>query len=475
MPLNDAGPAVLQALSDALGADALRPVDARYAEDPRGNHSGRGAAVVLPRDTGQIAAAVRICAAARVGIVPYAGGTGLVAGQLMQDGPLPVILSVERLNRVRSVHAEEAVLVAEAGVILSDIQRAAADAGLLFPLSLASQGSARIGGNLGTNAGGVNVLRYGNARDLCLGVEAVLADGSVLNGLKRLRKDNTGYDLRHLLVGSEGTLGIITAASLRLFPRPAETAVACVAVPSPAEALALLGRLRDVLGETVSAFELVHRMGLDFLEETAMPFRDPLDPRPDWMVLVETGGRTGTRSGLEEALAVALEAGMITDATLAQSAQQADDFWAVRETIPLANRRVGAVSSHDISVPVGLIPDFIDRAGPALAALDAGLRINCFGHVGDGNLHYNVYPPRGRRKEDLVALRPAVKRCVHDLVHSLGGSVSAEHGIGRAKVADLDRYGDPVRLAAMRAIKQALDPAGILNPGVLFPIAAATV
>ncbi len=469
--LDPAGPQVLERLAAALGADAVRPPEPRHLEEPRGRFHGRAAAVLRPVSTAGVATAVSICAAARVGIVPYAGGTGLVGGQIFGEGPLPVILSFERMARIRDLDLADGVLTAEAGCVLADVQAAAREAGRLFPLTLASEGSARIGGLLGTNAGGVNVLRYGNARDLCLGVEAVMADGSVLNGLSRVVKDNMGYDLRHLLIGSEGTLGLITAASLRLFPLPAETATAWVSVAAPAAALALLQDLREALGATISAFELIGVQGLDFLAETMPDLARPPAMDSDWVVLVETadaaGGETAAR--LERALGRAIETGRAGDVLIAQGESQRAVFWGVRESIPEANRLIGSISSHDISLPPSRLAAFIDCAAPEIATLDADLRINCFGHLGDGNLHYNVFPPAGVHRSRYESLREPVKRTVHDLVHALGGSVGAEHGVGRLKTGDLEHYGDPGKLAAARAIKAALDPLGILNPGAMIP------
>jgi len=466
-PVTDAFAADLRA---RLPAAVFRELTPAYLEEPRGRFRGQGALLLAPGRVEEAAEIVRACAAARVGIVPYGGGTGLVGGQIMETGPAPVIVTLERMRAIRAVHADENVLVAEAGCILAEVQAAAEAAGRLFPLSLASEGSARIGGLLSTNAGGLNVLRYGNARDLCLGIEAVLPDGSILKGLKRLRKDNTGYDLRHLLIGAEGTLGLITAAALKLAPRPAATGAALLAVRDPAAALALLAIARDRVGEGISAFELIHRAGLDFLAETMPDLRRPFADPPDWMVLIELGLGAGQDPGaaLEDLFAGAFEAGLVADGLVAQSEAQRQDFWTMRETIPLANRRIGAIASHDIALPLSAIPDFIAAAGPALARIGR-FRINCFGHLGDGNLHYNVFPLRGETRADHEAQRDAITRCVHDLVAGFEGSISAEHGIGRLKVAELGRYGDPARLAAMRAIKAVLDPAGILNPGAVIP------
>lgn len=468
--LRDADQALIGRIAEAIGPEAVRLPEPRYLEEPRGRFAGRAAAVALPATTEAVAQVVRLCAEARVGIIPYAGGTGLVGGQVAADGPLSILVSFERMARIRAVSRTNGVIVAEAGCILADVQAAARGAGRLFPLSLASEGSARVGGLLGTNAGGVAVLRYGNARDLCLGVEAVMADGSVLHGLSPLVKDNMGYDLRHLLIGAEGTLGLITAASLRLYPEPSMQATAWVCVATPGRALELFDRLQDALGGTISAFELMHVRGLEFLAETMPDLALPPDGPGCWRLLVEVGdapeGRVDER--LEAVLAEAVEAGMITDTLIAQSGAQRAQFWKVRETIPIANRRIGAISSHDISIPRARLVEFIDRAGPALTAIDPMMRVNCFGHLGDGNLHYNVFPPRGRSRAAYDPVRQKVKDTVHALVHDLGGSVGAEHGVGRLKVSDLERFGDPAKVAAMRAIKRALDPEGILNPGAVL-------
>lgn len=467
--LNPADPAFLDRLGADLPPGTLRAPEARHLEEPRGRWQGIAGAVACPATVDEVARIVRACAAARVGIVPMGGGTGLVGGQIMTVGPAPLILSLERMTAIRAILPRENVLIAEAGAILADVQAAAEEAGRLFPLSLASEGSCRIGGNLAANAGGLNVLRYGNARDLCLGLEAVLPDGSIWHGLKRLRKDNTGYDLRNLLIGAEGTLGIITAATLRLFPRPAGEGTAFFAVPSPAAALDLLALAQDRLGGLISGFELIARQGLEFLTETMPQVRQPFASPPDWMVLVDLDLPAGMdpSAALEDLFVRAAEAGLVTDGVIAQSQAQRAEFWTLRESLPAANRKIGAVSSHDISLPLSEIPAFIERAGPALARL-GDWRINCFGHLGDGNLHYNVFPAPGRSRADHENSRDAIKTCVHDLVHDMGGSVSAEHGIGRLKVQDLETYGDPAKLAAMRAIKAALDPAGIMNPGAVL-------
>ena len=467
--LNPADAAFAAYLGSLLPEGCISVPEPRHLEDPRGRWTAQGTVLARPRSVDEVAIVVRACAAARVGIVPWGGGTGLVGGQGMAEGVPPVILSLERMTAIRAVYPSENVLIAEAGAILADVQAAALAVDRMFPLSLASEGSARIGGNLATNAGGVNVLRYGNARDLCLGLEVVMPDGEIWHGLKRLRKDNTGYDLRNLMIGSEGTLGILTAASLRLYPVPAEQGAALFVVPGPGAALELLALAQARLGGGISAFELINIKGLEFLRETMPEVRQPFAEMPEWMVLVDLG--LGAGQSVPEALSAVFAAGqaqgLVSDGVIAKSGAERDQFWQLRESIPLANRKIGAISSHDISLPLGEIVRFIPRAGAALAKL-GDWRINCFGHLGDGNLHYNVFPQKGKTRADHEDMREAIKTCVHDLVHDLGGSVSAEHGIGRLKVGDLERYGDPAKLSAMRAIKTALDPLGIMNPGAVL-------
>ncbi|MGB7241391.1 MAG: FAD-binding oxidoreductase [Sulfitobacter sp.] len=468
MTLNPADPAFADMLSAALPNDVVRGADARYLEEPRGRFFGRPGFVALPRDKAQVARIVTLAAQARVGIVPYGGGTGLVSGQVAPDGPIPLILSLERMNQITALYPDENVLVCEAGAILEDIQKAAEDVDRLFPLSLASEGSARIGGNLSTNAGGTGVLRYGNTRDLCLGLEAVLPDGQIWNGLSRLRKDNTGYDLRHLLIGAEGSLGVITAASLKLSPRPASVGTAIFVVRDVNAALALLSMARARVGEMVSAFELIHRQGYGFLAQVLPEVRQPFADPPEWSVLIEVGMAQGMnpQDVLEGLYTDACASGLVEGGVIAQNAQQAAEFWSVREHIPEANKLIGAVASTDVSVPLGAVSEFIAVATARIADIGA-FRINCFGHLGDGNLHFNVFPNAGETRSDYAGVADQIIRTVHDLVNESGGSVSAEHGIGRMKVAELERYGDPAKLSALRAIKAALDPKGIMNPGVI--------
>jgi len=467
--LNPADAAFMAGLSASLPEGTLREPEPRHLHEPRGRAVARAGVVAAPRTVTEVARVVRACAQGRVGVVPWGGGTGLVGGQGLTEGPAPLMLSLERMAGLRSLHPDEGVIVVEAGMILAGVQAHAAAAGMLFPLSLASEGSATIGGNLAANAGGTAVIRYGNARDLALGLEVVMADGTVWHGLKRLRKDNAGYDLRHLMIGSEGTLGIITAASLRLFPQPGSVATALLVVPDPGAALRLLTLAAGRAGGMISAFELISGAGLRFLTETMPEVPIPLSGVPDWSVLIELGLPDGFDAGaaLEAIFEAGLAGGLAIDGVIAASEAQRAGLWRIRESLPEANRRIGAVSSHDISVPLGSIPGFIAEADAALVVI-GDWRINCFGHLGDGNLHYNVFPVPGRSRADHEHQRDAVKRCIHDLVHALGGSVAAEHGVGRLKVADLERYGDPAKLAAMRAIKAALDPLGILNPGAVL-------
>ena len=466
--LNAADAAFAARLEALLPPGRVGLPEARHLTEPRGRWQGHGV-LARPLSTAEVSIIVGECAAARVGIVPWGGGTGLVGGQIMPDGPAPVILSLEHMQALRELHPSENVMTVDAGMILADAHAAAAGVGRRLPLWLASEGSARIGGLLATNAGGVNVLRYGNARDLCLGVEAILPDGSVMNGLTRLRKNNMGYDLRHLLIGSEGTLGVITAASMRLFPGEGAVETALLTVPDPKAALDLWDLAQARLPGMVSAFELIHRMGFDFIAETMPDRKLPFDTPPEWSVLVEIDlppdmDAAAAMAGL---YAKGEERGLIRDGLMSSSAAKRAQLWRLREDIPAANRKIAAVSSHDISLPLGEIPGFV-AAAPAMLARIGAFRINCFGHLGDGNLHYNVFALRGEAPADHHRDRDAIKTAVHDMVHARGGSVSAEHGIGRLKVADLERYGDASKLAAMRAIKAALDPAGIMNPGAVM-------
>ena len=460
---------IFDILVSKFGSDLISLAEKSYLEEPRGRYKSNPMPVIKPQNTKQVSEIICFCNENNIGVIPYAGGTGLVGGQTVKSEKDMVLLSVERMQSIRNVLPDENIIIVEAGAILENVQQAANDIDRLFPLALASQGSCRIGGNLATNAGGVQVLRYGNTRDLCLGLEAVLPDGSILNGLKRLRKDNTGYDLRNLLIGSEGTLGIITAACLKIFPKPKETVTSLLVVSNPNAAIKVLAELQSKLDSSITAFELIHKQSYNFLLEVCPYVKIPFDDCPEWSILIELSGGEGANleNRLLESLEELLNHSMVSNALVAQSEKQAKEFWDLRENIPEANRRIGSISNHDISLPVSLIPRFIKEMPTYMASL-GDLRINCFGHLGDGNLHYNIFPPFGKTKDDYVHLREEIKTIIHDKINDLGGSVSAEHGIGRLKVGDLEKYGDPVKLIAMRAIKNAIDPNGIMNPGAVL-------
>ena len=469
MSLNPASDAFVSELGTQLPPATFRDITPNYLEEQRGLFHGQAGAVLAPANVDEVATIIRAASDALVGVVPYGGGTGLVGGQIMPDGPAPLILSLERMKRIRATYPDENIMISEAGVILHDIHSAAEDVDRLFPLMLASQGSCRIGGNLATNAGGVNVLRYGNARDLCLGLEAVLPDGTIWHGLKRLRKDNTGYDLRNLLIGSEGTLGVITAAALRLFPRPTKRGAALMVVPNPAAAVKLLALAGNHAGNKISMFELLNRTGFDFMAETMPDIRLPFADTPEWMVLIDLGivGDGEPETMLTNLFEQALEKDLVIDGLVAHNENQRQSFITVRESIPEANKRIGSIASHDISIPISSIGDFVRAGTEALKAV-GDVRVNCFGHLGDGNLHYNIFPAKGLKKTDYPGAAEKARRIVHDLTSEFDGSFSAEHGVGRLKAAELERYADPAKLTAMRAIKAAVDPKGIMNPGAVL-------
>lgn len=444
---------------------------APYLTDWRGRFTGRARAVVLPADTGEVARVVAACAAARAPIVPQGGRTGLVLGSVPDAGGSAVVLSLRRLNRIRQLDAANGTMTVEAGCILEDIQQAALEAGMLFPLSLASEGSCTIGGNLSSNAGGTAVLRYGNARELCLGLEVVTAQGQVWDGLRGLRKDNTGYALRELFIGAEGTLGVITAAVLKLYPQPKAVLTALVALETPRSALALLGLMQERCGPALTGFELMSDFCLDLVGRHFPDLPRPFATRYPQYALVELSSNESEDHAadlVESAVGAALDAGIALDAALATSSAQSIGLWKLREHIPLAQAAAGKNIKHDISLPVSRIPDFIDATDAALQAAFPGCQVVCFGHLGDGNLHYNIAPPEGIGHDSFLAHQEAVNRIVHDSVAALRGSISAEHGIGALKRDELPRYKPAVELDMMRAVKAALDPLGIMNPGKIL-------
>jgi FAD/FMN-containing dehydrogenase len=469
-------PAFLDSLQSLLGprgftrdAEALEP----WLSDWRGRYRGRAAAMLSPVSAAEVQAIVVRCSAERVALVPQGGNTSMVGGATPAPDGGALLLSLRRMNSVRSVSRDDNVAVAEAGVILSDLHDSAAAAGRRFPLSLGAKGSATVGGLVSTNAGGTQVLRFGPMRSLVVGLEAVLPDGSLFEGLSALRKDNRGYDLKQLLIGAEGTLGIVTAASLRLVAAPGSRSVAWVGLGSPATALTLLRRLEARLGEAVESFELVPEDALALVLAGIAGTRPPLAASHRWHVLIESVAPEGAREAsdaLQEALAAALDEGLAEDAVVAASESQSAALWRLRESIAEAERVQGPSVKHDVSVPVSAMPAFIEEARAAVETRFEGARVVAFGHLGDGNVHFNVQPPPGADAPAwLAAEAGAVTRLVHDRVGESGGSISAEHGIGQSKLDELARTADPVRLAALRAIKNALDPAGIMNPGKLLP------
>ncbi|CAN5313495.1 FAD-binding oxidoreductase [soil metagenome] len=446
-----------------LGGD-----QAPYETDWRKRYHGRALAVVRPGSASEVAAVVKACAAHGVSIVPQGGNTGLVGASVPDDSGEQVLLSLTRLNRVRQIDAANLTMTVEAGCILQTVQEAAADAGLLYPLSLAAEGSCTIGGNLATNAGGTQVLRFGNARDLCLGLEVVTAEGEIWEGLSGLRKDNTGYDLRDLFIGSEGTLGIITAATLKLYPQPAARSTALAALASLDDAVALLQLAQARLGSGLTGFEVMGDFALGLVRTHFPQLPQPLPPSP-WTVLLEQSdseNEAHAQALFEALLETALERGIISDAAVASSIDQSKAMWHLRESIPLAQSVEGANIKHDISVPISRIAEFVASTDAALINAFPGVRLVDFGHLGDGNLHYNVQAPIDMPAADFLRdHEPEVNRIVYDAVTAFNGSISAEHGIGTLKRDELARRKSPVALGLMRSIKTALDPRGLLNPG----------
>jgi len=468
MPALD--PALLARFAALVGERyALRaPEDqAPFLKEWRERYFGDTPLVLLPGSTQEVSAILALASQTGTPIVPQGGNTGLVGGQIPMPGGHEILVSLKRLNRVRAVDPAGNTLDVEAGVTLKAAQEAAEAAGRLFPLSLASEGSCTIGGNISSNAGGTAVIAYGNMRDLVLGLEVVLADGRIWHGMRHLRKDNTGYDLKNLFIGAEGTLGIVTAAVLKLFPKPRAVATALVGVPSPAAALDLLQLAREEGGGSVTSFELMPRRGVDFVLKHVPGARDPLASPHPWYVLIEIASflPAGLEEAVEALLGTALERGIVSDGALAASLDQAADFWRLREMLSEVQKHEGGSIKHDIAVPVRLVPAFLEKAIPAVEAFVPGARPVPFGHLGDGNLHFNITQPAGGDKKAFLDRWEEVNALVHGIVAEFGGSISAEHGIGRAKRDLLPGVKDPVEMAMMRAVKATLDPKSILNPG----------
>jgi FAD/FMN-containing dehydrogenase len=459
--------AVLERFAGIVGSRHVltEPADtAAYTTDWRRRYSGTPLCVLQPSSTNELAEVVRVCSENALPMVPQGGNTGLCGGATPCGGE--VLINLQRLNRIRWIDAVDNTICVEAGVALAEVQVAASNSGRLFPLSLAAEGSATIGGNLSTNAGGVQVLRYGNMRDLTLGLEVVLADGSIWNGLRRLRKDNTGYDLKQLFIGAEGTLGFIAAATLKLFPARAEAATAWVAVTCPASAIALLGIARDAFSDELTACELIGANALGLVLQNIPGARSPLPEVSDWYLLIELSGhRAGLAEVLADLLATAQAQGLVTDAAVATNQTQVGALWALRENISEAQRIAGPSIKHDIAVPVSRIPEFIERADAALLAEFPGMRIVCFGHIGDGNLHYNQSSSNDLVNDEFLRQTTSINRIVYDIVSELDGTISAEHGLGQLKRADVRRMKSETEMKLMASVKRALDPAGLMNPG----------
>ena len=462
--------AALDLIRKALGPRGTLEGDDRtpLLTEWRGRWKADPSLVVAPANVEEVSRLVAICADHNIAITPQGGNTGLVGGQIATAGE--VLVSLKRLNKIRSVSPLDNSLTTDAGATLAEVQSAAAASGRLFPLSIGSEGSCQIGGVISTNAGGVNVLRYGNARDLVLGIEAVLPNGEVWNGLKRLRKDNTGYDLKQLFIGGEGTLGIITGAALKLFPQPREKATVFAAVKSPDAALSLLARAQDRSGGCVTSFELMSHAILALVFRHIPDTRDPLGGSCEWSVLIEfsAGDEGRLRSLVEGVLEEALEAGEIEDAAIAESDRQAADFWRLRHSMAAAMLPEGGQAKYDVSVPVASVPSFLRDADAAVIAACPAARIVAFGHMGDGNIHYDILQPVGSTREAFAIAQPTLERAVYDVIDRYEGSISAEHGVGLARKADIAKRKQPAEIAMMRAVKKALDPKGVINPGKML-------
>ncbi len=445
-----------------------------WERDWRKRAQGLALAVVRPANVQEVSEIVKACAKANVSIVPQGGNTGLAVGSIPDGSGQQVVLSLQRMNKIRSLDPANLTVIAEAGCILQQVQTHVEEAGYLFPLSLAAEGSCTLGGNLGTNAGGTQVVRFGNTRELCLGLEVVTAQGDIWHGLSGLRKDNTGYDLRNLLIGSEGTLGIITAACMKLYPQPAAQLTAWAAVPSMAAAVSLLGLAHERLGAGLTGFEVMGQFALGLVDKHHPQLRVPLFKETPWCVLLENSdheSETHARVGFEGLMETALDKGWVTDAVVAESLTQAQGLWQIRESIPLAQATEGLNIKHDISIPVSHIPQFVEETDALLQAKIPGIRLVNFGHLGDGNLHYNVQAPAGADGPAFVKNHEdEVNTWVFDQVKAFKGSISAEHGIGSLKADKLAHYKDPTALAMMKAIKLALDPQNIMNPGRVIKI-----
>ena len=455
-------------IRDNISSDIISEISPAYLSEPRGLYRNKSLHIIKPRSTKEVSGCLKLATKHKICVVPWSGGTGLVGGQIALD-QYHVTLSLERMNKINNFSVVNQSIEVEAGVILQSIHEFVGNKNFLFPLSMASKGSCCIGGNLATNAGGVGVLKYGNARDLCLGLEVVLADGSIINDIKTIKKDNTGYDLKNLFIGSEGSLGIITRAVLRLFPTPQNKIVTFFGVPSFKSALESYIAISNRFGQYLQAFELISDEGLRFLEETNMDQSAAKKNKSPWHVLMELGFNSNSvEQDVYDVLDDLYNRNIILDVISGDTEAKARKLWKIREDIPEANKKIGAISSHDISVPLENMESFINKSLIEIKKLNRFLRVNCFGHMGDGNLHFNIFPPQKETNSSYMDLKPKLIEIINTNCKSLEGSFSAEHGVGRLKVKDLKQYCDPGKFYVMRQIKKAIDPLSLLNPGVIL-------
>ena len=455
-------------IGDTISPSIISEISPSYLSEPRGLYWNESLHIIKPRSTKEVSDCLRLATKYKIGVVPWSGGTGLVGGQIALD-KYHVTLSLEKMNKIRNFSSINQSIEVEAGVILESVHEFVGKKSFLFPLSMASKGSCCIGGNLATNAGGIGVLKYGNARDLCLGLEVVLADGSIINDIKTLKKDNTGYDLKNLFIGSEGSLGIITRAVLRLFPAPENRIVAFFGVPNFNSALKSYTEISRRFGQFLQAFELISDEGLKFLEETKLVQSVVKENRSQWYLLVELGFNSNSlEQDVFETLDDLYNRKIILDVILGDTESKARKLWKMREDIPEANKKVGAISSHDISLPLENMESFINRSLNEIKKINRFLRVNCFGHMGDGNLHFNIFPPHQESNSRYMDIKPKLIEIINNNCKKLEGSFSAEHGVGRLKVKDLKQHCDPGKFDVMCQIKNAIDPLALLNPGVIL-------
>ena len=460
----------LNYISSTVGPNCLKNIDPILVEEPRGFYKNYSCMIAKPNNTNEVSKILKGANDFSVGVVPHGGSTGLVGGQLGTSSS-HILISLEKMKAVRDVCLSDSTYTVESGLTLGEFKALVRKDNRFFPLSLSSEGSCQLGGNLATNAGGVNVLKYGNMRDLCIGIEVVMASGEVINDLKGLKKDNMGIDIRNLIIGSEGTLGIITASSLRTFPKVTENIVALIAIDSPNMGLTILSELQKFFHHQIEAFELIKSTGLEFLKRSGFDFPEPFEQRPKWFILVDISTKVGfsnLQNDVESCLMSFINKKLCSDVVIAQNEKHKGQFWDIRHKIPEANRKVGAICSNDISLPTSKVHKFIIEADAKIFSISNSLIINCFGHLGDGNLHYNIFAQPNHDKRKLLSLKADIVKCINEIVYKYGGSCSAEHGVGRLRKSDMKKFSDMGKIKAMDQIKRAMDPKGILNPGVIF-------